>query len=83
MRGLAIAIFYAFGTLAGASAPSIFGAIIGSGNRMQLFLAYSVGGGVMIVAAIVEAMLGVNAERKSLESIAPPLSSALGEGRHT
>jgi MFS family permease len=80
MRGLAIAIFYAFGTLAGASAPSIFGAIIGAGDRIQLFYAYCIGGGVMIVAAVVEATLGVNAERKSLESIAPPLSSACDEG---
>jgi hypothetical protein len=44
---------------------------------------YCVGAGIMIVAAIVEATPGVNAERKSLESIAPPPSSALGEGGRT
>jgi hypothetical protein len=30
----------------------------------------------MVVAAIVEVVLGVDAERASLEQIAPPLSSA-------
>jgi MFS family permease len=36
IRGLAIAVFYAFGTLAGAIAPTIFGAIIGYGSRVAL-----------------------------------------------
>jgi hypothetical protein len=30
----------------------------------------------MVIAAIVEVVLGVDAERTSLEEIAPPLSSA-------
>lgn len=77
IRGLAIAIFYAFGTLAGAIAPAIFGAIIGSGSRTALFGAYCFAGAVMVVAAIVEAFLGVKAERQSLESIATPLSEVL------
>jgi MFS family permease len=75
IRGLAIAIFYACGTLAGAFAPSIFGAIIGTGSRAALFYAYCFGGALMVVAAIVEAFLGVKAERQSLESIATPLSA--------
>jgi MFS family permease len=74
IRGLAIAVFYAFGTLAGAFAPTIFGAIIGTGSRTALFWAYCFAGTVMVVAAIVEAFLGVKAERQSLESIATPLS---------
>jgi MFS family permease len=77
IRGLAIAIFYAFGTLAGAFAPAIFGAIIGSGSREALFGAYCFAGAIMVVAAIVEAFLGVKAERQSLESIATPLSEVL------
>ena len=75
IRGLAIAIFYACGTLAGAFAPSIFGAIIGTGSRNGLFYAYCFGGGLMVVAAIVAAFLGVKAERQSLESVARPLSA--------
>jgi MFS family permease len=77
IRGLAIAVFYAFGTLAGAIAPTIFGAIIGSGSRTALFWAYCFAGLVMIIAAIVEAFLGVKAERQSLESIATPLSDVM------
>ena len=75
IRGLAIAVFYAFGTLAGSSAPSIFGAIIGTGSRQALFYAYCFGGGLLVVAAVVELFLGVKAKRQSLESIAAPLSS--------
>lgn len=75
IRGLAIAIFYACGTLAGAFAPSIFGAIIGTGSREALFYAYCFGGALMVIAAIVEAFLGVKAERQSLEAIATPLSA--------
>ena len=74
IRGLAIAVFYAAGTLAGSFAPSIFGAIIGTGSRQAVFYAYGVGGALMVLAAIIEAFLGVRAERQSLESIATPLS---------
>jgi MFS family permease len=74
IRGLAIAVFYACGTFAGAIAPTIFGAIIGSGSKDALFGAYVFAGFIMIVAAVVEAFLGVKAERQSLESIAAPLS---------
>ncbi|MBV9644926.1 MAG: MFS transporter, partial [Verrucomicrobia bacterium] len=59
-------------------APTIFGAIIGSGSRTALFLAYCFAGAVMVLAAIVEAFLGVKAERMSLESIATPLSEVKG-----
>jgi MFS family permease len=81
IRGLAIAIFYACGTFAGAVAPTIFGAIIGSGSRVALFWAYCFAGGVMVLAAIVEAFLGVKAERMSLESIATPLSEVLPQAK--
>jgi len=78
IRALAIAIFYSVGTLAGGVfAPLIFGAIIGSGSRNGLFAGYLFGAALMICAALVEAWVGVKAERRSLESIAAPLSSAL------
>jgi hypothetical protein len=41
-----------------------------------LFLGYLVAAALMLGAAVVEATLGVAAERTSLEKIAPPLSSA-------
>ncbi|CAN5458711.1 MFS transporter [soil metagenome] len=76
IRAVAIAIFYAFGTLAGGvGAPLLFGWIIGTGSREGLAIAYGVGAALMIGAAIVEALIGVSAERKPLEHIATPLSS--------
>jgi MFS family permease len=76
IRAMAIAVFYAIGTLAGGvGAPLLFGWIIGTGSREGLALAYGLGAFLMVGAAIVEAWIGVPAERKSLESIAAPLSS--------
>jgi hypothetical protein len=40
-----------------------------------VLIGYLVGAGLMICAAIVEALFGVAAEGKSLESVATPLSS--------
>ena len=75
IRALAIAIFYAFGTLAGGvGAPILFGWIIGTGSKTALLIGYLVGAVLMILGAIVEAFLGVDAERKSLEHVATPLS---------
>lgn len=75
IRGFAIAIFYACGTLVGGvCAPLLFGTLIETGSRTMLSWGYLLGALLMIAAAIVEALLGVRAERKSLESIAAPLS---------
>jgi MFS family permease len=75
IRALAIAIFYAFGTLAGGvGAPILFGWIIGTGSKTALLLGYLVGAVLMILGAVVEAWIGVDAERKSLEHVATPLS---------
>ncbi len=77
IRAMAIALFYAVGTaVGGLAAPAVFGALVGTGDRWSLFAGYAVGGVLMIVAAAVAAWLGVAAERKSLEEIAPPLSTA-------
>ena len=76
IRAMAIAIFYAIGTLAGGvGAPILFGWIIGTGSRGALAFAYLVGAGLMIFAAGIEAWIGVAAERRSLENVAAPLSS--------
>lgn len=77
VRAVAIAMFYAFGTAVGGIAgPAIFGALIESGGRTDILWGYLLGGGLMVAAAVVEAFLGVAAERKSLEEVAPPLSAA-------
>ncbi|MDQ3120208.1 MAG: MFS transporter [Verrucomicrobiota bacterium] len=76
IRAMAIAIFYAFGTLAGGvGAPILFGWIIGTGSRGGLSIAYLVGASLMIFAAGIEIWIGVAAERRSLESVAAPLST--------
>ena len=77
VRGLAIAIFYACGTLTGGvAAPFIFGLLIQTGSRTALFYGYLAGAVLMIGAAIIEAVMGVSAEQKSLEDITAPLSEA-------
>lgn len=79
IRGFAIAIFYAAGTLAGGvGAPALFGKLIESGSRRELFLGYSLGAVLMIGAGWMEIFLGVDAERRPLEQIAAPLSSRVG-----
>jgi MFS family permease len=76
IRALAIAIFYAVGTLAGGvGAPVLFGWIIGTGSSTALFVGYLVAAALMILGALVEAWIGVPAERRSLEHVAAPLSS--------
>ncbi len=79
-RAITISIFYATGTLLGGVAgPALFGALIQSGERWRIFAGDLLGGGLMIAAALVELWLGVAAERKSLEEIAPPLSLAVDD----
>ena len=76
IRALAIAIFYAVGTLAGGvGAPILFGWMIGTGSSTALFAGYLLAAALMIFGAIVEAWIGVPAERRSLEHVAAPLSS--------
>jgi MFS family permease len=76
LRALAISIFYAIGTLiGGVGAPALFGHLIASGSRGQLFGGYLAGAALMLLAAGCEAIFGIRAERRSLEDIAAPLSS--------
>lgn len=76
-RAVTISLFYAVGTLLGGVAgPALFGALIDTGERGQIFSGYLLGGALMVLAAIVTLWLGVRAERKSLEEIAAPLSLA-------
>jgi MFS family permease len=76
IRALAIALFYAFGTgIGGVAAPWLFGTLIGSGSRGQLFGGYLFGALLMLLAAAIAWRWGVAAERRSLESVARPLSA--------
>jgi MFS family permease len=77
MRALTIALFYAFGTgVGGVAGPALFGALIESGSRAEILNGYLLGGGLMLLAALVEMWLGISAERRPLEELAPPLSHA-------
>jgi MFS family permease len=74
IRSLAIAFFYACGTLAGGVAgPALFGRLIQTHDRVKVFYGYALAGALMIGAAVVEAVIGVAAERKALEDISEPL----------
>jgi MFS family permease len=78
MRAVSISIFYAVGTgLGGFAAPALLGALIGSGSRENVFLGYAGAGLLMLLGALAAWVLGVNAERKPLESVAPPLCAAV------
>ncbi len=75
-RAMAIALFYAIGTgIGGVAAPPLFGYLVQTGSRHNVALGYLGGAALMLIAAVVELFIGVSAERKSLEQIAPPLSS--------
>ena len=77
VRAVAISIFYALGTaMGGIAGPALFGALIQTGSRDEVLWGYLLGAALMIGAAVVEAVLGVDAERRSLEDVAPPLSAA-------
>jgi MFS family permease len=69
LRGLAIAIFYAMGTGAGAFAPWLFGVIVESGDAGNLLEGYLFAAVLMGLAAAVAWVLAVDAEGKSLEEI--------------
>jgi MFS family permease len=77
VRALAIAVFYAFGTgLGGVIGPALFGRLIDSHQRGAVFGGYLIGAALMILAAIIQAIWGVAAEGKALETVARPLSAA-------
>jgi MFS family permease len=76
IRAMAIAIFFAIGTLVGGvGAPVLFGWIIGTGSSMALSLGYLLAAALMVFGAATEVWIGVPAERRPLEEIAAPLSS--------
>jgi MFS family permease len=75
IRALAIAVFFAAGTLlGGVIAPWLFGWLIENGARLYIVGGYFFAAALMVGAAIVELMIGVDAERRPLEAVAAPLS---------
>jgi len=77
IRALAISLFYAVGTLVGGvGAPVLFGVLIGTGSKTNLFWGYLLASALMLGAAATEWKLGIKAERQPLERISTPLASA-------
>ncbi len=83
IRALAIAVFFAAGTLVGGvSAPALFSRLIATGSRDVLFDGYAAASVLMIGAAVAELFIGVAAERQPLESISTPLSGVRPGAAH-
>jgi MFS family permease len=76
VRAKAIAVFFAIAQSFGAFGPWLYGELIGNGqDHFRLFIGYLIGAGVMVSGGLVAAFLGIDAEQKSLEDIAQPLSA--------
>ena len=77
LRSQAIAFFFAIAQFCGGVvAPWLFGMLIGdASSRTPLFIGYLLGAGLMCLGGVTAITLGVNAEQKSLESVATPLSA--------
>lgn len=81
-RAMSIAFFYALGTAAGGiSGPLLFAKLTDTGKVGDTVLAFSIGATLMCLAGLVAAFLAVNAERRSLEDIAKPLTAAATKAR--
>ncbi|MFG1792689.1 MFS transporter [Nocardia sp. NPDC049149] len=82
LRGQAIAFFFAISQgVGGVIAPFLFGHLIGgednpNPDRNPLTAGYVMGAVIMVTGGVIAWYFGVNAERKSLEDIAEPLSKA-------
>jgi MFS family permease len=80
IRAMAIAFFFVVGQGAGIVAPWLFGKLIET-SATSVFYGDLLGAGMMMLAAVVALVYGVDAERRSLEDIAPPLSAIRSGGR--
>jgi len=75
VRAQAIALFFAIAQCFGAIGPIFYGHLIGKGHDPgKLFIGYLIGAAIMVIGGVVEILLGVDAEQKSLEDVASPLS---------
>jgi MFS family permease len=75
VRAKSIAVFFAIAQLFGSLGSHLYGHLIGNGqDPNKLYFGYLLGAGAMILGGVVAAFLAVDAEGKSLEDIAKPLS---------
>jgi MFS family permease len=80
IRAMAIAFFYAVATaLGGITGPLLFSRLVDDPGRLAIgFLVAAV---LMAIAAVVEFVLGIDAEGEALEDIATPLTAEAAAGR--
>ena len=79
-RAMAIAFFYAVATgIGGIIGPALYAHQIGaagaSGNRNPLFYGYLLAAVLMVIGGLTEVFLGVDAEQRSLEDVASPITA--------
>jgi MFS family permease len=75
VRAKAIAVFFAIAQCFGAFGSAWYGHLIGTGSdRNTLFAGYVVGAVAMMLGGLAAVFFAVNAEGKSLEDVARPLS---------
>jgi len=74
IRAMAIAFFFMVAQGAGIIAPWLYGRMIET-SVTSVYYGYLLGAGLMLLGAVVELILGVQAEGRSLEQIAAPLSA--------
>src|SRR5699024_4206284 len=73
---LAIAFFYAIGTATGGiTGPLLFANMVETGDPFNTAIAFSIGALLMLIAGVIALFIRLDEERRSLESIAAPLSS--------
>jgi MFS family permease len=81
IRALAIAFFYAIGTaVGGIIGPALFGVLIGSKSFTWAMVGFLIAAAWLIGAGISAFFFAVDAEQKSLEEVAEPLSKEGGDG---
>jgi MFS family permease len=75
VRAKAIAVFFAIAQGFGSLGSHLYGHLIGTGNDPnKLYAGYLIGAGAMIAGGLVAVFFAVDAEGKSLEDVARPLS---------
>ncbi|RJO75858.1 MFS transporter [Nocardia panacis] len=89
LRGQAIAFFFAIAQgIGGVIAPYLFGHLVGGADnphpdRGPLTLGYLLGATIMIAGGLIAWRFGIDAEGKSLEELAEPLSSTKDDATPT
>jgi MFS family permease len=75
VRAKAIAVFFAIAQCFGSLGSHLYGHLIGNGSDpTRLYVGYLIGAGAMIIGGVTAIFFAVDAEGKSLEDVATPLS---------